>query len=746
MCSVSGATTIPRATSARHELGRERPRRRSASRRCRGAARRSSGSRRAGARRACGRSGSARRGGRGRRAGPSASSSASQSRWPRYGARSVACAPPGSARTSRPRARRRSARRRVAARRPSGRSAVAGCRASRGAGAARAVGAAGRQRGGEGLRGVDDEHVAGAQVVGEVAGARVPDPRAVRVARCSPPWPRRPRPRLRHEHAHLVAAQPARLGRLVRLARSRATRREHRSRSRCAHRGVLRPQRHRELGRAVAAARQVALDEREQAGHAVARRRAVGDVLARERVLVHARVHVAGVDGVDAQVGALGGEHVGELLERRLRRAVAAPALVALDRGVGGDVDDPPAGGHARQRELDERERRDRVDGEDVLERRERVVGERGQRRRAERARVVDEQVERLARGFDEPRAVLGVGDVAGDRDDVRGGGELRAGRFELVRAAGVEDEPPAALGERAGELEAETSRGAGDDGCLVHGATLRAHPPGAPSAIGPRTVVAATARGRIAARTCAGWDVACGRHAIATRRQRCCSTALDTRAGVPCWIDTSQPDPAAAARFYGELFGWELEDRMPAGADGHYFMAALDGPRSRASARSTRAPPRGTRTSRCTAPTRGGEGAARRRRASSSSRRSRRCGAHRGARRPVGRGGRALGGPPAQGRRARERAGTWNWSNLETPDLAAREGLLRRGLRLGVRRHALRRQRLGHGAPARLRRTLLGEHDPEIRRRHAEAGAPSGFSDAVGWLHAERGPAPRGA
>ncbi len=29
--------------------------------------------------------------------------------------------------------------------------------------------------------------------------------------------------------------------------------------------------------------------------------------------------------------------------------------------------------------------------------------------------------------------------------------------------------------------------------------------------------------------------------------------------AGVPCWIDTSQPDPRAAAEFYGKLFGWEF-------------------------------------------------------------------------------------------------------------------------------------------------------------------------------------------
>ena len=29
---------------------------------------------------------------------------------------------------------------------------------------------------------------------------------------------------------------------------------------------------------------------------------------------------------------------------------------------------------------------------------------------------------------------------------------------------------------------------------------------------------------------------------------------------GVPCWVDTSQPDPGAALAFYGGLFGWEFE------------------------------------------------------------------------------------------------------------------------------------------------------------------------------------------
>jgi len=47
---------------------------------------------------------------------------------------------------------------------------------------------------------------------------------------------------------------------------------------------------------------------------------------------------------------------------------------------------------------------------------------------------------------------------------------------------------------------------------------------------------------------------------------------------GVPCWVDTSQPDPEAAVRFYAGLFGWEFEDRMPADAPGSYFIAQLHG------------------------------------------------------------------------------------------------------------------------------------------------------------------------
>jgi uncharacterized protein len=47
---------------------------------------------------------------------------------------------------------------------------------------------------------------------------------------------------------------------------------------------------------------------------------------------------------------------------------------------------------------------------------------------------------------------------------------------------------------------------------------------------------------------------------------------------GVPCWTDTTQPDPSAAAAFYSGLFGWELEDVMPPDAPGSYFIARVRG------------------------------------------------------------------------------------------------------------------------------------------------------------------------
>lgn len=48
--------------------------------------------------------------------------------------------------------------------------------------------------------------------------------------------------------------------------------------------------------------------------------------------------------------------------------------------------------------------------------------------------------------------------------------------------------------------------------------------------------------------------------------------------AGVPCWVDTRQPDPEAALPFYRGLFGWQFEDSMPEGSDSRYFIGRIRG------------------------------------------------------------------------------------------------------------------------------------------------------------------------
>jgi uncharacterized protein len=47
---------------------------------------------------------------------------------------------------------------------------------------------------------------------------------------------------------------------------------------------------------------------------------------------------------------------------------------------------------------------------------------------------------------------------------------------------------------------------------------------------------------------------------------------------GVPCWVDTSQPDPDAAVEFYSGLFGWEVTDVMPPGSESKYLVARIRG------------------------------------------------------------------------------------------------------------------------------------------------------------------------
>jgi predicted enzyme related to lactoylglutathione lyase len=50
--------------------------------------------------------------------------------------------------------------------------------------------------------------------------------------------------------------------------------------------------------------------------------------------------------------------------------------------------------------------------------------------------------------------------------------------------------------------------------------------------------------------------------------------------AGVPCWVETLQPDPQAAQAFYAALFGWEIAGPGPmrGAPPNQYFVARLRG------------------------------------------------------------------------------------------------------------------------------------------------------------------------
>lgn len=50
--------------------------------------------------------------------------------------------------------------------------------------------------------------------------------------------------------------------------------------------------------------------------------------------------------------------------------------------------------------------------------------------------------------------------------------------------------------------------------------------------------------------------------------------------AGVPCWVETLQPDLSAALAFYGPLFGWEFAgpSPMPGEPPEQYFVARVSG------------------------------------------------------------------------------------------------------------------------------------------------------------------------
>jgi uncharacterized protein len=207
---------------------------------------------------------------------------------------------------------------------------------------------------------------------------------------------------------------------------------------------------------------------------------------------------------------------------------------------------------------------------------------------------------------------------------------------------------------------------------------------------------------------------------------------------GVPCFVDTSQPDVEAAQRFYGGVLGWQFEERMP----GTYWMATVDGldvagmallsdehaawntyiqvssaDKATADAMQLGAqvlvPPfdvaEAGRMSVIADPT----------------------------------GAVFCTWEPREhhGAQLVNAAGSWNWSDLYTPDPSLAEPFYRAlfgweesAVSFGPEMTATMWRRPGYGES-------LEQRDPGVRARHEEAGAPAGFTDAIAWLIEDPGP-----
>jgi len=203
---------------------------------------------------------------------------------------------------------------------------------------------------------------------------------------------------------------------------------------------------------------------------------------------------------------------------------------------------------------------------------------------------------------------------------------------------------------------------------------------------------------------------------------------------GVPAWIDTHQPDPDAAAAFYSGLFGWSFRE-LPNGAE-RYLVATLEGrnvaavsaerPGSspawntyigvdNAAAAAARVRESGGRVS--VEPLDIGDLA-----------RVATCADPSGA--PFG-----LWQPGSiKGAQAVNAPGTWNFSELRTDDV---EGATRfYGAVFGWEAEVVDMGIMA-GTMVRLPgyADFLEQFDPGIRQRHADFGAPPGFSECIAWI-----------
>jgi predicted enzyme related to lactoylglutathione lyase len=204
---------------------------------------------------------------------------------------------------------------------------------------------------------------------------------------------------------------------------------------------------------------------------------------------------------------------------------------------------------------------------------------------------------------------------------------------------------------------------------------------------------------------------------------------------GVPCWVDTSQPDVDGAVAFYEAVLGWEFEERPVPGPD-RYLIASCGGQVVAGLGRAAgEDPDRGRWTTYVTV-TDADEAAERVRSAGGVVRfgpvdagpagRSAICVDPAGAEFGLWQAGLRIGAELVNA------PGGWNWSDLHTDaDVVGFYGTVfgweARSLELGSA-IATMLTVPGYG-------DALARLDPTIRERHSGPDVPPGFSDAIGWM-----------
>ena len=208
---------------------------------------------------------------------------------------------------------------------------------------------------------------------------------------------------------------------------------------------------------------------------------------------------------------------------------------------------------------------------------------------------------------------------------------------------------------------------------------------------------------------------------------------------GVPCWVDTQQPDRDAALRFYGAVFGWSFENHLQRGdraydlatRDGRVVAAIGSGPSDTTATWTTYIGVEDADAAVAKVEAAGGTVVAAPLRAGNAGRLALLTdptGANVALWEPGRRKGVELVNEP----------GSWNWSLLSTPDVAGAAAFYGEvfGWQIDLDAPGPKLVRLPGYAD------FLEQFDPELRARHAAGGVPEGFSDAVAWILPSRGAA----